>query len=104
MSDVGRIKKRGESPFPSVRKSADPLQPEQGEVEFTQDLDEYLEATNKSVKETEKAEQLLIQDNDNKKEGPKKEGKKKRKKRPNPSEEPEKEDDGLELHLIDIEA
>ena len=35
MSDVGKLRKSGGSSFPTVRKSADPFQPEQGEMDFS---------------------------------------------------------------------
>jgi hypothetical protein len=60
MSDVGRLKRRGESPFPSVRKSADPFVPEMGEADFTQDVENFDSQYSTAVSETEKAEQHTI--------------------------------------------
>jgi hypothetical protein len=67
MSDVGRIKRRGASPFPSVRKSADPFQPEMGEMDFEQDVEQFDNIYSTVVQEPEPTEQALIrEDNRNK--------------------------------------
>ena len=60
MSDVGRIKRRSGSPFPTVRKSADPFVPEMGEADFTQDVEDFDAQYSTAVSETEKAEQHTI--------------------------------------------
>jgi hypothetical protein len=67
MSDVGRLKRRSGSPFPSVRKSADPFVPEMGEADFTQDVDEFNDVYATAVREPEKTEQNVILDENRRK-------------------------------------
>jgi len=67
MSDVGKIKRRGEGVLPTVRKSADPFVPEMGEAEFTQDIEEYDLLHSTAVHEPEKTEQNIISDENRRK-------------------------------------
>jgi hypothetical protein len=67
MSDVGRLKRPGGSPFPSVRKSADPFQPEMGEMDFSQEVAEFDALYSTAVQEPGKTEQTIISDENRKK-------------------------------------
>lgn len=93
MSDVGRLK-RTNSPFPTVRKSADPMQPEMGEMDFAQDVEEFDSAYSTAVHEAEKAEQTAISD-----QNPRKQYRKRKKKKKDEDEENEKEETEL---FVDI--
>lgn len=95
MSDVGRLKRRDGSRFPSVRKSADPFQPEMGEMDFTQDVEEFDNVYSTAVNETEKTEQSVINEEDRRKQY--KYRKRKRKKDEEENEEPEE-------NFIDLRA
>lgn len=95
MSDVGRLKRSGGSRFPSVRKSADPFQPEMGEMDFTQDVEEFDNVYSTAVSETEKTEQSVIHEEDRRKHY--KYRKRKRKKDEEDNEEPED-------NFIDLQA
>ncbi len=60
MSDVGKLKRSGGTVFPSVRKSADPFQQEQGEMDFSEKMVEFEVHQATSVAETDKAEEAVI--------------------------------------------
>lgn len=93
MSDVGRLK-RTSSPFPTVRKSADPMQPEMGEMDFAQDVEEFDSAYSTAVHEAEKAEQTAISD-----QNPRKQYRRRKRKRKDEEDEEKKEDTEI---LVDI--
>jgi hypothetical protein len=67
MSDVGRLRKSGGSVFPTIRKSADPFQPEMGEMDFSQEIEEHDAIESTSVREPEKTEQSVIRDENKRK-------------------------------------
>lgn len=67
MSDVGRLRRSGGSPFPTIRKSADPFQPEMGEMDFSQEIEEYDALESTSVREPERTEQSVIRDENRRK-------------------------------------
>lgn len=67
MSDVGRLKRRNDSVFPTVRKSADPFVPEMGEAEFSQDVEQFDSLHSTAVREPEKTEQNVIVDGNRRK-------------------------------------
>jgi len=100
MSDVGRVRKPGSSPFPTIRKSVDPLQPESGEIEFSEELKKFDETSMRTVQETEKAINSRIEDNDREKKLKKRFKKKKRNEKEEESEE-ELEEEGS---IVDIEV
>lgn len=62
MSDVGRLRRFDNSRFPSVRKSSDPFNPEMGEMDFSQDIEEFDSMYSTAVLESEKTEQPVIRD------------------------------------------
>jgi hypothetical protein len=62
MSDVGKVRRIDGSPFPSVRKSADPFVPEMGQIDFSHEVREFDAHISTSVQESEKAEQNIIDD------------------------------------------
>jgi len=97
MSDVGRVRKPGSSPFPTIRKSVDPLQPESGEIEFSEELKNFDETTIRTVQETEKTLNSRIEENDREKKLKKKPQKRKKK-------EKDKHEAREEGALIDIEV
>jgi len=82
MSDVGKLKRYGQSKFPSVRKSSDPLTPEMGEINFSEEVAEFDALYSTSVQEPEKTEQTIINEENRRrqfrfrKKNPKKEEKK----------------------------
>ncbi len=98
MSDIGKLRKAGGRNFPTVRKSSDPFQPEQGEMDFSQDLEEFQVSQSTSVSETEKAEQGIIHDENRRKQY------RKRKKKKKEEEENEIPRDEYEEPLIDLKA
>lgn len=67
MSDVGRLRKSGGTVFPTIRKSADPFQPEMGEMDFSQEISEFDAMESTSVREPEKTEQSVIRDENRRK-------------------------------------
>jgi len=101
MSDVGRVKRPGGSPFPSVRKSSDPFVPEMGEIEFSQEVEEFDNHLSTAVQEAEKTEQNVITEENRNKQY------RQRKKNDKDNEEEEQEEP-LELEheeaLIDLTA
>ncbi len=94
MSDVGKLKRPGGSPFPSVRKSADPFQPEMGEMDFAQEVEEFDSTLSTVVKEAEKTEQTIIND-----ENRQKQYRQRKRKRKKDDDENEEEEDEI---LVDI--
>ncbi len=62
MSGIDRIRKPGFQAFPIKRRSADPLQPESGEAEFQQAVDEFSEERVAQVQGAEEVLQNSIQD------------------------------------------
>ncbi len=99
MSDVGRVRKPGSSPFPTIRRSVDPLQPESGEIEFSEELKNFDETSMRTVQETEKVINSRIEDNDKEKKL-----KKRFKKREKKREEQESEELQEEGSIVDIEV
>jgi hypothetical protein len=77
MSDVSKIRRSGGSPLPIIRKSADPFQPELGEMDFSQQLEEVDEIYSTTVQSSQEIEETAIRDDD---EHNRREKKKKRKK------------------------
>lgn len=67
MSDIGRLKRHGGSPFPSVRRSSDPFQPELGQIDFSHEFKEYDKQFTTAVAETDKTEQNIISDENRRK-------------------------------------
>ncbi len=57
MSELSKLRRPGSSPFPTVRKSPDPFQPEMGEMDFSEDMAEYENTVASTVQETENTEQ-----------------------------------------------
>lgn len=100
MSDIGRVRKPGSSPFPTIRKSVDPLQPESGEIEFSEELKNFDETSMRTVQETEKAINSRIEDNDKEKKLKKRFEKREKKKQEQESEEDLQE----EGSIVDIEV
>jgi hypothetical protein len=98
MSDVGRLKRPGGSPFPSVRKSPDPFMPELGQIDFSQDVQEFDKHFSTSVAETEKTEQNIINEETRRKQFRQRQRRKKEEAEPTPK--PEKDEDSL----IDLTA
>lgn len=98
MSDIGKLRRPGSSPFPTVRKSADPFQPEMGEMDFSQDLNEFEAEASSTVRETEKAEQNVIMDENRQKQFRQRKRKKKK------EEEEEKKAKESADSFIDLQA
>lgn len=96
MSDVGRLRRRGGAIFPSVRKSADPFQPESGEMDFSQELAEFDALASTSIREPEAAEQAVIREENRRRQFKYK--KRKRKK------DEEENSEAEEEILIDVQA
>ncbi len=96
MSDVGRLRRRGGGIFPSVRKSADPFQPEAGEMDFSQELEEFDALASTSIREPEAAEQTVIRDENRRQQFKYRKRKRKKDEEKNPEEEDE--------ILIDLQA
>jgi hypothetical protein len=90
---IGGMKRVGKIRFPTIRRSTDILQPESGDVDFSEALKEFDEDKSRSVSETEETTQKLIKDNEER-EQPKKQ---------NDKGEEEKEEDEETIH-IDIRA
>ncbi len=67
MSDIGRLRRGGNPSIPTIRKSADPFQPEMGQMDFTQEMEEVNAVFSTSVQETEKTEQNIIDDENRRK-------------------------------------
>ncbi len=67
MSDVGKVSRNSPKPFPTIRKSNDPLKPETGEVEFSQYMAETEEARRKVVESTAETEGSVIRDEERRK-------------------------------------
>jgi len=97
MSDVSKLRRSGRSPFPTIRKSADPFQPEMGEMDFHQEVDEFDAHYSTAVQEPEKAEQGIIND-----QNPRKQYRRRKRKRKNEDDEVTKTIN--EDSLIDIQA
>ncbi|MGE5344185.1 MAG: hypothetical protein ACM3SY_22185 [Candidatus Omnitrophota bacterium] len=62
MSDIGKLRRPGSTFFPNMRKSVDPLMPEMGQIEFSQDVREFDTHFSTSVSESEKTEENVISD------------------------------------------
>ncbi len=63
MSDINRIRRGPEGPpFPIVRKSTDPLQPESGEVLFSEEMSKYDTESTSTVQGTDKTENSVIRE------------------------------------------
>lgn len=60
MSDVGKLRRTGGARFPTIRKSADPMEPEMGEMDFSREMVEFDAIETVSVHETEKTEAATI--------------------------------------------
>lgn len=67
MSDIGSLRRSGGSLLPSIRKSSDPFQPEMGQMDFSQEMDEVNAVFTTAVQETEKTEQNVITDENRRK-------------------------------------
>lgn len=91
MSGIDRIRKPGFQAFPVKRRSADPLQPESGEAEFEQSLDEFAEERVSQVQGAEEVLQSRIQDREKSHER----SAEKHPKKEEPQEESESDDDSL---------
>ncbi|MCP5054968.1 MAG: hypothetical protein GY940_47820 [bacterium] len=98
MSDVSKLRRSGGSPFPSVRKSADPFQPEMGEIDFAQQVEEVDSSYSTSVQEPTPTEQTLIHEEQQRKQY--RQRKRKRKK----EEDDEDENESDDKPLIDLQA
>jgi hypothetical protein len=96
MSDISKIKRRGASPFPSIRKSADPFQPEMGEMDFAQDVEEFDSVYSSVVHEPEPAEQAQIHEENHQKQFRQR---KKKKKSEEEEEEIKKKEEENEIHV-----
>ena len=96
MSDVGRLRRRGGAIFPSVRKSADPFQPESGEMDFSQELAEFDALASTSVREPEATEETVVRDENRRQQFKYR----KRKRKKDEDENPEAEEE----ILIDVQA
>lgn len=96
MSDVGRLKRGSGSRFPSVRKSADPFQPEMGEMDFSQEVEEFDTLYSSAVMESEKTDNPVITDENRRKQY--RYQKRKRK------EDDEKNPTPPEEHFLDLQA
>jgi len=90
---IGGMRKVGKVRFPTIRRSTDILQPESGDVDFSEALKEFDEDRTRSVAETEETSRKLIKD-DERREQPKKQ-----KEQENNNKEEEEE-----LTHIDIKA
>jgi hypothetical protein len=67
MSDVGKVSRNTPKPFPTIRKSNDPLKPETGEVEFSQYMAETDEIKRKVVESTAETEGSIIREEERRK-------------------------------------
>ena len=99
MSDVGSLKRPGGSPFPTVRRSADPFQPELGQIDFSHDFKEYDNQFTTAVSETDKTEQNIIND-----ENRRKQFRQRQKKRKEEEEKKAKKPEDEEEGFIDLTA
>jgi len=52
----------GQSPFPTLRRSPDPMQPESPQIESGQEVADFDQQTRRAIQETEKTEQTPIKD------------------------------------------
>jgi hypothetical protein len=95
MSDVGKLRRSGGTAFPTLRKSADPFQPEMGEMDFSQEILEHDALESTSVREPEKTEQSVIRD-----ENRRKQYRQRKRKRKKDEENPE----GVGEVLVDVRA
>ncbi len=98
MSDVGKLRRSGGSSLPTVRKSPDPMQPEMGEMDFSQDLVEHEAQMASSISETEKAEQAAIREENRRKQY------RRRKKREKDEEEEDQETPKEQDSFVDVTA
>ncbi len=67
MSDVGKVSRNTPKPFPTIRKSNDPLKPETGEVEFSQYMAETDEIKRKVVESAAETEGSVIREEERRK-------------------------------------
>lgn len=61
---IGGLRKVGKIRFPTIRRSTDILQPESGEVDFSEALKEFDKEKARSIAETENIERKLIKDHE----------------------------------------
>ncbi len=90
---IGRLRKVGKMRYPTVRRSTDILQPESGDVDYSEALKEVDKEKARAIAETEDISQKLIKDN---------EEREKFKKKKQDADDDENEEDE-EFH-IDIQA
>ncbi len=67
MSDVGKLKRAGVRKFPSVRKTADPMQPELGELDFAEDMVQFEQETARQVSGTSQTDEAVINEEERRK-------------------------------------
>lgn len=91
---IGEIRKVGKMRFPTIRRSTDILQPESGDVDFSEALKDFDKEKARSISETEDISQKLIKDNEER------ENLKKKKEEENP----ENQDEDDEITHIDVQA
>jgi len=61
---IGGLRKVGKIRFPTIRRSTDVLQPERGDVDFSEALKDFDKDRARSITETEEASRKLIKDNE----------------------------------------
>ena len=61
---IGRLKKVGKLRYPTVRRSTDILQPESGDVDYSEALKDVDKEKARTIAETEDISQKLIKDNE----------------------------------------
>ncbi len=91
---IGVIRKVGKMRFPTIRRSTDILQPESGDVDFSEELKGFDKEQARSIAETEDVSQKLIKDNEER------ENLKKNKEEENT----ENQDEDDEITHIDVQA
>lgn len=68
MSDISRIRRGSEgTPFPSIRRNSDPLQPQNAEVVFSEEMASFDNENASSVQGTDKTENLTVHEDDRRK-------------------------------------
>jgi chromosome condensin MukBEF MukE localization factor len=61
---IGGLRKVGKIRFPTIRRSTDVLQPERGDVDFSEALKDFDKDRARAISETEESSQKLIKDNE----------------------------------------
>lgn len=101
MADIGRVDKRDGQVFPLKRRSVDPLQPENPEIEFGEELRKFDDSQSTVVQGTERSEHTVIREDKNRKTLKKRPG---MPRKGGAGESAEEDEEPEEEKIIDLEA